>query len=165
MQNRRLEAAAGGRGLRFKRCLLLPAPCLLPVVPYRLLNTLFFLLFVCHSSFAQEKPKPITEVSVIKFDNYDKVDGEEKIFFQRYLQDSLRRDVAPVFDALYAIEHFKFPPPSDTLTRLLSHKPATPFKPAEYDTHKRLLQYYRSPVEHYIFEYNTFGNLANIQRW
>ncbi|MFI5148100.1 MAG: hypothetical protein ACHQRM_00085 [Bacteroidia bacterium] len=127
---------------------------------------MFLILFgFVNSLAAQEKMKPIVEVSVIKFDNYDNVDGEQKLFFQRYLQDSLKRDVAPHFDIAFALTHFRFPPPNDTLAGLLAHKKTPACKPAEYDTQKRLVHYYRNPVEHYIFEYNTFGNLASIQRW
>jgi|GEM_PF-2689035 hypothetical protein len=124
----------------------------------------FIFVLSCSSFIAQEQKKQIVEVSVIKFDNYDSV-GEQKIFFQRYLQDSLKRDVAPLFDAAFAIQHFKFPPVSDTLSGVLAHKAVPVFKPAEYDSRKRLVHYYRSPVEHYIFEYNSAGNLAGIQRW
>jgi hypothetical protein len=135
---------------------------------YHRSSRIFFVLaFVLScSSFvaAQEQKKQIVEVSVIRFDNYANV-GEEKIFFQRYLQDSLKRDVAPLFDIAFAIQHFKFPPASDTLSGVLAHKAVPAFKPAEYDSRKRLVHYYRSPLEHYIFEYNSAGNLAGIQRW
>ena len=130
-----------------------------------LLSVFFLSLILGHTSFAQGKKKQIHEVSVVKFDNYAKADGEQKIFSKRYLQDTTGTDVAPVFDILYSVSNFSFPPANDTLLNTLAHKPTPQFKPAEFDPQKRLTGYYRSAFEHYTFEYNSFGNLVYIKRW
>jgi hypothetical protein len=113
---------------------------------------------------AQEKRK-IHEVQVIKFDNYGVRPGEEKIFNKRYLQDTTGLDVAPVFDISFCVLNFSFPPSSDTLLKTIAHQTTPQFKPAEFDSKKRIVHYYRNAFEHYTFEYNALGNLQYIKRW
>ena len=109
---------------------------------------------------AQNK-KRIREAEVIKFDNYDAALGEQKIY-KEHFPDSIP---LPVFDVAFAVKRFNFPPASDTLQKILAGKPATCFKPAQYDSHKRLIHYYRNSHEHFEFEYNSLGHLQYIKRW
>ncbi len=124
----------------------------------------FFFLFGC-SLLASAQKKQIHEVQVIKFDNYGPVAGEQKIFDQRYLQDTTGLDVAPTFDVSYCIAHFNFPPSNDTLMKSLKSGPGPQYKPAVFDSQHRLVEYFKGPVERYTFEYNAIGNLAYIKRW
>src|ERR1700757_1953021 len=87
------------------------------------------LLGVCSVLPAQEKKKQIHEVTVVKFDNYGKLTGEQPVFNKRYLQDTTGTDVAPLFDVLFCIQHFQFPPANDTLQKTLAHQPSPQFKP------------------------------------
>jgi hypothetical protein len=105
----------------------------------------------------------VKEVQVIKFDNYDNVDGEQKIFNHTYPKDTT--EMALHFDVAYAVQHFSFPPPNDTLTKLLAHQKTPVYQAAVYDEKKRIQHYYRNAKEHYEFEYNSFGNLQYIKRW
>lgn len=99
-------------------------------------------------------------MEVIKFDNYAGT-GEQKLYKQSF-PDSVE---TPVFDLAFAIKHFNFPPANDTLSKLLSDKKGPQYKPAQFDSHKRLVHYYRNAKENYEFEYNAYGNLQYIKRW
>jgi hypothetical protein len=119
--------------------------------------SLLLCLFSIHS-FAQQKK--LREVEVIKFDNYSGA-GEQKVYKQSF-PDSAE---SPVFNLAFAIKQFGFPPANDTLNKILAGKKTPQYKPAQFDSHKRLLHYYRNAKEHYEFEYNTYGNLQYIKRW
>jgi hypothetical protein len=121
---------------------------------------LFALLFYIVPAHAQQKRR-IHEVEVVKFDNYDAADGEQKLY-KEHFADTIP---LPVFDLAFALNHFNFPPANDTLRKILSGKPASAYKPAVFDTKKRLVHYYRNAREHYEFEYNSAGNIQYIKRW
>jgi YD repeat-containing protein len=116
-------------------------------------------LFFATSSFAQNKK--ISEVQVIKFDNYAEAHGDQNIYKQTF-PDSID---APKYDAAFAIQHFQFPPANDTLTKTLSGKKTPQFMPAQKDAEGRIVRYYRNAKENYEFEYNSEGNLRYIKRW
>jgi len=109
---------------------------------------------------AQQKKK-ISEVQVIKFDNYDAAHGEQHIYKETF-PDSVE---APRYDVAFAIQNFHFPPANDTLTKILAGKSTPQFLPAEKDAANRLVRYYRNTKENYEFEYNSEGNLRYIKRW
>jgi hypothetical protein len=121
---------------------------------------LFALLFCTAPAFAQHKRR-IHEVEVVKFDNYDAAEGEQKLY-KEHFADTIP---LPAFDLAFALKHFNFPPANDTLRNILSGKTAVAYKPAVFDTRKRLIHYYRNAREHYEFEYNTAGNIQYIKRW
>lgn len=127
---------------------------------------MFWGLLLCLSFLGSRKscaqvPKKIHEVQVIKFDNYDNVDGEQKIYNQSFSKDTTGLH----FDVTFAVKEFHFPPANDTLTKILAHQKGPFFQPPVYDTKKRIVHYYRNAREHYEFEYNSFGNLQYIKRW
>jgi hypothetical protein len=117
------------------------------------------LLVFYSSSFAQRKK--ISEVQVIKFDNYDEARGEQKIYTQTF-PDSID---APKYDVAFAIQNFHFPPSNDTLTKILAGKKTPQFMPAQKDAENRIVRYYRNAKENFEFEYNSEGNLRYIKRW
>ena len=118
-------------------------------------------LQLCAFDASAQKKRRIHEVEVVKFDNYDAADGEQKLY-KEHFADTVP---LPVFDLAFALKKFNFPPANDTLRKILSGKPTAAYKPAMFDAKKRLIHYYRNARENYEFEYNSAGNIQYIKRW
>jgi YD repeat-containing protein len=130
------------------------------MIKISLLLTYLVVLYFSSSSFAQQKKK-ITEIQVIKFDNYDAANGEQKIYKETF-PDSIN---APQYNIAFAMLNFHFPPANDTLTKILAGKKTPEFMPVQKDAENRIVRYYRNAKENYEFEYNSEGNLRYIKRW
>lgn len=149
----------------------------------KLIATLF-LLFFSLTTFSQVRQ--LKSLQVIKFDNYDEVEGEQVVFEKTWKYDSTGKYKPLKFDLKWAIENLKFPHqkpvyfqsdtsskaqkvsgapiPGDSLVLKKGEIVYVSEYPPVKDKVGRVTKYNAGRNIHYQIEYLSNGNIRSIKR-